>query len=172
MENLEWRMQNGECRISSHRVLVIKAFSILHSPFSILHSTSCIQKKAYFTMRPVLYLFPLLLVLAGCDSFSEQKLFGHWRGAGVLENGVPLDIDPAEIHFEFCENGKYTFQSTLNYREAGTFKMADGLLYTLDTINQASSEKAVKVVKLSGDSLCLEMMTAGKIRMLKLVRGK
>jgi hypothetical protein len=44
------------------------------------------------------------------------------------------------------------------------------LLYTLDTINQASSEKAVKIVNLTPDSLFLKMNEEGKIRIVKLFK--
>jgi hypothetical protein len=83
---------------------------------------------------------------------------------------MPLDIDISTLRFAFFESGHYTFQGTLDYREAGTFSIKGDLLYTLDTINQASSEKAVKIVNLTPDSLFLKMNEEGKIRIVKLFK--
>lgn len=135
--------------------------------------SKCLFDDNLFLMKPALYILPFfLLTLSGCDNLSEQKLVGKWKGAGITENSIPLDLNPKEIQFEFFESGLYTYQGTLNYKEAGSFKMTGDLLYTLDTINQASSEKAVKVKKLANDSLFLLMQSDGKERLVKLVREK
>lgn len=121
-------------------------------------------------MRPALFLLPAFVVLFGSCGHSEETLVGKWQGVGISENSVPLDVDPSEIHFEFFKNGLYAFQSTLAYKEAGKFKIEGDLLYTLDTINGASSEKAVKLMMLSKDSLCLLMQSEGNERLLKMTR--
>ena len=140
-------------------------------PLNLLKSTFTSNPK--LKMKATIFILSVLtLTLFGCDSYSESKLFGSWRGVGVLENEIPLDLDPAEIRFQFLENGLYSFQSTFNYREAGTYKIDGDLLYTMDTINQASSEKAVRVISLSNDSLVIKMRSEGKDRLVKLLRVK
>lgn len=121
-------------------------------------------------MKGALIILPVILAFSSCDLMKEHQLAGSWQAAGVLEDGMPLDIDPAEIQFRFFENGLYIFKSTLSYREAGTFKMEGNLLYTLDTLNEASSEKVVKVTNLTTDSLFIQMNAEGRERLIKLFR--
>lgn len=111
-----------------------------------------------------------LLVVVGCSPYSEGDLVGKWQGAQLLEGNEPLDLSPAEISFEFFESGAYEFQSTLKYREKGSFYLDGDLLVTTDTMNQASVEKTVAIVRLSSDSLHLLMDERGKERLLKLAR--
>jgi hypothetical protein len=111
-----------------------------------------------------------LLLIFGCESWNEKKLCGKWQAASVTENGMPVDVQLDEIGFEFLTNGFYNFHSTLDYREAGTFSLHGDLLYTLDTINEASSEKAVKLITLTHDSLAIKMHEEGHPRILTLYR--
>lgn len=112
----------------------------------------------------------VLLLIFGCDSWNEKKLCGKWQAASVTENGMPIDVQLSEIGFEFDGKGFYKFRSTLGYKEAGSYSMRGDLLYTLDTINEASSEKTVKVLSLSNDSLSIKMHEEGHPRILKLYR--
>lgn len=112
----------------------------------------------------------LLLASACAQGYQRESLYGQWKGVSVQEEGVNLpDVDPTILQFQFAESG-YTYQGNLNYREAGTFQVQSPYLYTTDTINQATTEKAVEILQLSEDSLHLRMMENGKERLLKLVR--
>jgi hypothetical protein len=116
---------------------------------------------------------PLLFLLLGvfaCKQYEEDLLSGSWRGSTILEADQPLDIEPSNIKLMLSPDGSYRYQSTLNYQEAGTYFMDQQYLYTMDTINQASTEKAVEIILLSQDSLHLRMNEAGKERLLKMVR--
>lgn len=115
-----------------------------------------------------LILLPLLLV--GCGNMQEQKLVGKWQATSMMEDGMPIPVPPSEVGFEFLSNGYYHFRSTLNYKEAGTFSVSNGLLYTLDTLNEASTEKSVQILDLTKDSLFLKMNDEGKERIVKLGR--
>ena len=122
-------------------------------------------------MRPLMYSFYTLLFLTlACQQMNDDLLLGHWQAAEVLEEDTPLPIDIKEISFEFKGDKNYTFSSTLNYREAGSYFVDAHFLYTTDTINQASTEKAVEILTLSEDSLHLRMQQNGKERILKLAR--
>jgi len=112
-------------------------------------------------------IFPLF-ALNACSEYPDSKLAGKWQGAALLEDGTPMPVDPGEVGFEFFLNGLYQYHSTLNYREAGTFSVRGNLLYTLDTINEASTEKAVKIMSLTPDSLFLKMNADGKELVVKL----
>lgn len=123
-------------------------------------------------MKNFIWIFPLFLLLHGCAKYPENKLEGKWKGSELSEDGMPMSVDPGEIGFDFFNNGYYRFRSTLNYREAGTFSVKGDLLYTLDTMNEASTEKAVKILTLTADSLHLMMNADGKERIVKLARAK
>ncbi|MBK6948617.1 MAG: hypothetical protein IPH16_11685 [Haliscomenobacter sp.] len=114
----------------------------------------------------------VIYFLQACGPFQERELVGHWAGAIVLENGDTLGIDPSIIRFHFSKKGAYTFQSTLNYKESGAYFLDGHLLYTTDTLNKASSQKAVQILLLTPDSLHLRMLEDGKERLLKLKKEK
>ncbi|MBI1223731.1 MAG: hypothetical protein GC192_00725 [Bacteroidetes bacterium] len=117
-----------------------------------------------------LSLILLLGMLASCGNVQEQKLVGKWQATSLMEDGMPIPVPPSEVGFEFFKNGYYHFRSTLNYKEAGTFSVSNGLLYTLDTLNEASTEKSVQILDLTKDSLFLKMNNEGKERIVKLGR--
>lgn len=121
-------------------------------------------------MKKLSLFFLVSALLIACDGIKEKDLLGTWQGAALLEDNMPVDIDPRLIGFEFYPDGFYKFNSTLNYREAGTYKVRGDLLYTLDTINEASTEKAVKILKLMPDSLFIKMNAEGRERIIKLFR--
>ncbi|HFA50237.1 MAG TPA: hypothetical protein ENJ95_14595 [Bacteroidetes bacterium] len=113
-----------------------------------------------------------LLVLAGCSDFDEQKLVGKWVATEVVEGGRPLDIDLSPVGFEFSADGNYHFTSTIKYEEAGTYFVDGTYLYTLDTLNEASSEKAVEINCLEDNQLILHMKANGKDKVIKLKRDE
>ena len=112
----------------------------------------------------------LTMFLGSCEKLDSKLLFGSWEGVSVLEEGNPLEVDPKEILFYFDENESYRYNSTLKYKEAGSYYLEANLLFTTDTVNQASTEKAVEILLLSKDSLHLKMDEGGKERILKLVK--
>ncbi|MCB0585062.1 MAG: lipocalin family protein [Phaeodactylibacter sp.] len=107
----------------------------------------------------------LVLMLTACSPVDENLLIGKWTGIAVTEEGTPINVNPSEIKMTFGEKG-YAYFSTLNYREAGSYYIHSKYLFTTDTLNQASTEKAVEIVKLTPDSLVLKMEEAGKERFL------
>ena len=123
-----------------------------------------IMKKAFW----------LLLALSGlsaCEGgYQEERLHGKWVGISVTEEGTPLAVDPGLIQLEFSPDETYTYESTLNYREAGTYFIEADFLYTNDTLNQASTQKAVELLQLTADSLKIRMMEGKKERRLTLVK--
>lgn len=111
-----------------------------------------------------------LLPIVSCTNVQEQKLVGTWQASSLMEDGMPIPVPPSEVGFEFFKNGDYHFRSTLNYEEAGIFSVKGSLLYTLDTLNEASTEKSVQILSLTKDSLFLKMNADGKLRTVKLFR--
>jgi hypothetical protein len=119
--------------------------------------------------NPILCL--TLFALVACQQMNDELLIGRWQAVSLTEEGEPVPVDMKEISFEFRADQTYRYSSTLNYREAGDYYVETRFLYTTDTINQASTEKAVEILMLSEDSLHLGMLENGKERVLKLTRG-
>ncbi|MCF8243702.1 MAG: lipocalin family protein [Saprospiraceae bacterium] len=115
-----------------------------------------------------LILLPLLLV--ACGNVQEKKLVGKWQAISLIEDGMPIPVPPSEVGFEFSPQGYYNFRSTLNYKEAGTFYVSGSLLFTMDTLNEASTEKSVQILDLTKDSLFIRMNDEGRQRIVKLGR--
>lgn len=113
----------------------------------------------------------LVSIAIACNS-REQLICGKWQAYQTLENHMPLQIDHSEITFVFDAHGLYQYTGSNGYREMGTFSIRDNTLYTLDTLNKASSEKALEIVKLTPDSLFLGMTVEGNPRILKLYKVK
>lgn len=122
-------------------------------------------------MRPISSLTALVLLLTACQAeYQEEALHGQWSAVAITEEGSPLAVDPSLIRLQFLPNGMYAYQSTLNYKEAGSYFLESRYLYTRDTLNQASTERAVQVLQLAADTLRLKMMDGGKERLMTLVR--
>ena len=118
---------------------------------------------------PFYYLL-FFIGLSACQSYEVDLLSGTWNGSAILEANEPLGIDPSDIKLMLQADGSYRYESTLNYKEAGSYYLEQQYLYTMDTLNQASTEKAVEIVLLTEDSLHIRMNESGKERLLKMVR--
>lgn len=114
---------------------------------------------------------PLLCCLfSACESHkAEDQIAGTWVATQILEDGTAMPIDPKEVQFQFSSTGKYTFRSTLNYQESGTYYIEGNILYAMDTTHAASFERTVKLEHLSTDSLVVEMQESGKTRKMHLL---
>jgi len=107
-------------------------------------------------MHKTYWLFLIIALLSACKSgYQEEQLHGSWKGVSVTEEGTPLAVDPGLIQLEFMPGNYYTYKSTLEYQEAGTYHVEANYLYTKDTLNQASTEKAVELLQVTDDSLLI-----------------
>ena len=87
-----------------------------------------------------------------------------------MENGDTLALNPAEIGFTFHPNQRYDYRSTLNYREAGTWRHENGHLYAQDTTGQSNEPYVVAVDLIRSDSLRLRMRAKTGERLVLLIR--
>lgn len=117
-------------------------------------------------MKNSIIALAILLGMSSCAPINKNLLVGSWQATGLLENGQPMDADIEVIHFQFNTNDQYTYAGTLNYHEAGTYAVESKYLYTMDTLNQATTEKAVEIIQLTKDSLRLKMSDGGKERVM------
>lgn len=120
-------------------------------------------------MKYLLFTITTVAIIS-CSSVKVDLLIGKWQAVEILEDGIPLEVEMTPIGFAFDGQGYYNYSSTLNYKEAGTYYLEGPYLYTLDTINTASTEKAVRINVLTQDSLVLLMSVKGKEKIMKLLR--
>lgn len=111
-----------------------------------------------------------LMLAQSCASDSPNLLLGQWTAFEILEEGEILDLNASQIQLGFEEGDKYTYLSTLNYKEAGQFRVQTPYLFTTDTTADQRTEKAVEIIQLTFDSLQLRMNDDGKERILKLLK--
>lgn len=123
--------------------------------------------KLLKNISPLLFIF---LFISACQNITEEDLHGQWQAVDLTEEGTPLDVNLAEISLNFNEQ-EYEFNSTLNYREAGSYYLRSNLLVTKDTLQVNGVEKGIEISKLYQDSLFLRMNEEGKQRRLVLVRN-
>ncbi len=144
-------------------------FTFVFSLFRACLFTSS-QKMYKSFASPVL--IGILSLFLGCSPYHQRDLIGEWQAIAISQEGDSLQIDPKVVQFTFNKDEGYTFKSTLNYHESGTYYILDKRLFTLDTLNRASTEKAVEILLLTPDSLHLKMSDAGKGRLMKMVKQK
>jgi len=118
----------------------------------------------------VLVTVTCLVLAQSCANDAPNLLLGQWTAFEILEEGEVLDINPSQIQLGFEEGERYTYLSTLNYEEAGRYRVQTPYLYTTDTTAEQQAEKAVEIIQLTMDSLQLRMNDNGKERILKLLK--
>lgn len=112
----------------------------------------------------------LVLGCLACDKYANSDIAGDWEAIELTEAGDSLGVDLSSIGFTFSEDGQYHFRSTLEYEEAGSFRLDGPYLFSTDTLQPPLREKAVEIVHLTSDTLQLRMKELGKERLLVLKR--
>ncbi len=119
-------------------------------------------------MKKVLLLSVLIVSALACDQYANADIAGNWEVVELTEVGDSLAVDLSAIEFRFSEDGVYEFTSTLDYREAGTYRLDGPYLFSTDTLQPPLREKAVEITYLSPDTLRLRMKELGKERLMVL----
>jgi len=104
-----------------------------------------------------IYSICLFFLLASCSDRANEELSGTWQATAVVQNGQPLDVKLSEITLTFDGDQRYEYTSTLDYKEAGFYKLHGDRLETQDTLQQPPVAKIVIVETLQSDSLKLKM---------------
>lgn len=114
----------------------------------------------------------ICVMLFSCSAPKKDMLVGDWQAVDLVEAGMPVEADIEVVQFHFDKNNQYQYHGTLNYEEAGTYYVESSYLFTTDTLNRATTEKAVEITQLTEDSLFIKMNDGGKERIMKLVKVK
>lgn len=123
-------------------------------------------------MRIAFAFLVLSLSFFACGSYDNPDLAGNWQAINLTEEGDSLAVDLSDIRFVFKDNGRYYFHSSLNYEEAGTYRLDGPYLFSTDTLSSITREKAVEITLLNEDSLQLRMQELGKERVMLLLKEK
>jgi len=118
-----------------------------------------------------LFLLSCLFTVATCGLNRTADLLGRWSAVKVTQADKILVVELSEISLEFTEQGHYTFNSTLDYKEAGTFRFEGDKLITTDTTTHPDDTKIVLVEKLTSDTLRLRMKNETDWMMLTMAKN-
>lgn len=116
-------------------------------------------------------LFCCALSLTSCGMWKSYQLQGQWQGVRLMEGKDSVAVDPSLILLTI-DKDSYSFSSTLNYREQGSWRLEDDVLYTTNELVDTPYEKAVYIQQLKRDTLVLWMMDEGQERVLTLHRRR
>lgn len=120
----------------------------------------------------IILLISFGLLLACNTGLDQNLLLGKWKGSALYENKNLSDTDVSHVEFDFKENEQYFYRGTLKYTEAGRFYTVGNTLYSTDTTRTEKIEKSVRVIRLSADSLFLQMNSNGTPQLLQLYKVK
>ena len=109
------------------------------------------------------FIFPsILLIFSSCNFIANYQIIGVWKATEIFENDKILKDKTLEnIVIQFNDEGDYTYQGTLNYKEVGKFKVKSNSLFLS---SQSEEEKELHIEALNSKKLILLMEDAGKIR--------
>lgn len=111
-----------------------------------------------------------VLFMASCQDSRAELLLGDWQAVSITEAGDSMRLNIPEVGFSFGPTGVYRYRSTLNYQEAGRYRLKKGHLIAQDTTHPNSEERIVAIDKLTTDSLILRMQQDTLERVMVLER--
>ena len=104
----------------------------------------------------------ILLALSSCNFIANYQIVGVWKATEIFENDKILKDKTLEnIILQFNDEGNYSYEGTLNYKEAGKFKVKRSSLFLS---SQSEEEKELHIEALNSKKLILLMEDSGKTR--------
>lgn len=99
------------------------------------------------------------ILLAGCGTGDKvpEAILGQWRGVTWTVENQPSGRDAGSVRFTFDPAQRYEAVFG-DQQEKGTFKVDGNKLYTTA---EGQMQKMVKIIRLSADTLEMEMNRAG-----------
>jgi hypothetical protein len=104
----------------------------------------------------------ILLSFSSCNFIANYHIVGVWKATEIFENDKLLKDKTLEnINLQFNDEGNYSYEGTLNYKEAGKFKINSNSLFLT---TQLKEEKELHIESLNSKKLVLLMEDSGKTR--------
>lgn len=119
-----------------------------------------------------LFIFLLLLVNTTACSLDEQEICGSWQAVAFFEDGKSIEIPLDSVQLRLWSSNKYHFKSIGMYSEAGHWEPTANYLSLTDTTNPEATQKLIKVIYQSSDSLKVKMEHQGKEQVLFFGKNK
>ena len=105
----------------------------------------------------------IFLSLSSCNFIANYQIIGVWKATEIFENDKILkDKTLKNIILQFNDEGNYSYEGTLNYKEEGKFNVSSNSLFL--TNNQLKEEKELHIESLNSKKLVLLMEDSGKTR--------
>ncbi len=112
-------------------------------------------------------IIPFLFITC-VQNTSDSIITGKWQAIQLMEEDSLIEINTDEIRLSFDSDGRYLFESTLNYKEAGRYRHQNKLIYLKDTTTENKKEIAIRLLEITNDSLAIEMKEGEKKRVLSM----
>ena len=104
----------------------------------------------------------ILLSFNSCNFIANYQIVGVWKATEIFENDkLLIDKTLENIILQFNDEGNYSYEGTLNYKEAGKFKLNSNSLFLT---TQLKEEKELHIESLNSKKLVLLMEDSGKTR--------
>jgi hypothetical protein len=122
-------------------------------------------------MRLIIFFSTFILLSQACN-IEEAQLNGSWQAVQFYENGQNAKVPLNEVKLTILPNNRYQFQSMGMYSEAGKWRCASNYLILKDTTANTPTERMLKVLYQSTDSLKIRMDRNGAEQVLFLGKIK
>ena len=104
----------------------------------------------------------IFLSFSSCNFIANYQIVGVWKATEIFENDKILKDKTLEnIILQFNDEGNYSYEGTLNYKEAGKFNVSCNSLFLT---TQSKEEKELHIESLNSKKLVLLMEDSGKTR--------
>ena len=104
----------------------------------------------------------IFLSFSSCNFIANYQIVGVWKATEIFENDKILKDKTLEnIILQFNDEGNYSYEGTLNYKEAGKFNVSSNSLFLT---TQSKEEKELHIESLNSKKLVLLMEDSGKTR--------
>ena len=104
----------------------------------------------------------ILLSFSSCNFIANYQIVGVWKATEIFENDkIMKDKTLENIILQFNDEGNYSYEGTLNYKEAGKFNVSSNSLFLT---TQSKEEKELHIESLNSKKLVLLMEDSGKTR--------
>ena len=81
-----------------------------------------------------------------------------------------MAVDLSEVSIAFHPDNRYVYTSTLDHEESGTYRVEEPLLLTTPAGQDTVIDRPVEITLLDASTLHLNMVEAGKSRLLQFAR--
>lgn len=102
------------------------------------------------------FLFFLCFIFTNCNRISEKQISGKWFALSLTTDSAIYTKEVELVCLEFKPTQQYHYSGTLGYRETGTFRLKDSLIY-LNSDSTYDQAIILKIKKISLDTLQIEM---------------